>query len=77
VQKKSTCSGVTRKTASFLKSGRLLGHVHGNAHGCLGGALAVTGLQHPELAFFDGKLNILHFPVMGLQFGGNPFAAPV
>ena len=29
----------------------LLGHVHGDANGRLGGALAGTGLEHPELAF--------------------------
>jgi hypothetical protein len=52
----------------FLGSDQaLFGHVHGNAHGRLGGALAIAGLQHPQLAFFDGELHILHVAVMLFQ----------
>ena len=37
----------------------------------LRGALAVTGLEHIELAVFDGELHILHIAVVLLQTGGN------
>ncbi len=45
----------------------LLDHINGHLHRRLGGALAVAGLQHEELALFDGELDILHVPVMLLQ----------
>ena len=38
---------------------------------CLCGALAVTGLQHVELAVFDGELHILHIAVMLFKAAGN------
>ena len=52
----------------FLAGDELLGgHVHRDAHGRLGGALAVAGLQHPQLALFDRELDVLHVPVVQLE----------
>jgi hypothetical protein len=41
-----------------------LGHVDGDLQRRLGGALAVAGLQHPELAALDGELDVLHVAVV-------------
>jgi hypothetical protein len=37
-----------------------LDHVNGEFEGGQGGALAVAGLQHENLAVLDGKLEVLH-----------------
>ena len=42
-------------------------HVHGHLDCGQAGALAYAALQHPELAFLDGELNILHIVEMLLQ----------
>ncbi len=39
-------------------------HVDGNLKGGVSGALAVPCLEHEELAAFNGKLHVLHIPVM-------------
>ena len=39
-------------------------HIHGDAHRRRTGALAVAGLQHVQLAFFDGELEILHVAIV-------------
>ena len=39
-------------------------HVDGDANGRRTGALAVAGLQHVQLAVFDGELEILHVAVV-------------
>ena len=38
----------------------LLDHVERDVDGGETGALAVAGLQHPELSFLDGELDVLH-----------------
>ena len=38
----------------------LLHHVHGELERGGGGALAVAGLEHEQLAFLDGELDVLH-----------------
>ena len=38
-------------------------HIYGYFDCGSGGALAITGLQHPQLALLDGKLNVLHIVV--------------
>ncbi len=45
----------------------LLHHVAGDLHRRAGGALAATGLQHPELPVLDGELDVLHVPVVLLE----------
>ena len=46
-------------------------HLHRNANRRRAGALAVAGLQHVELAVFDGELEILHVLVMLFELGGD------
>ena len=38
--------------------------VHGNLYHGSAGALAVAGLEHPELAVLDGELHVLHVAVI-------------
>ena len=38
---------------------------------CLSGTLAVTGLEHIELAVLDGELHILHIAVVLFEAAGN------
>ncbi len=45
----------------------LLHHVDGDLHRGPGGALAVAGLQHVELALLDGELDVLHVAVVVLE----------
>ena len=45
----------------------LVHHVHRDLDGGLAGALAVAGLQHVELAFLDGELEVLHVAIVLLQ----------
>ena len=45
--------------------------VDGDLEGGGGGALAVTGLEHVELAVFNGKLHVLHIAVMGFELVCN------
>ena len=42
----------------------------------LGGALARTGLQHPQLALLDGEFEVLHVAVMALERAGDPRQFP-
>ena len=42
-------------------------HVDGDLDGGRRGAFAVAGLQHVELAFFNGELDVLHILVMFFQ----------
>ena len=49
--------------------GLLAHHVHRHPEGGPAGALAHPGLEHPELALFDGELGVAHVAVVGLQPG--------
>ena len=47
---------------------QLLGeHVHGHVEGGRAGAFAVAALEHVELAFLDGELDVLHVLVVRLE----------
>ena len=48
----------------FLADQALLGQVDGDLQRRLGGALAGTRLQHPQLAALDGELHVLHVAIM-------------
>ena len=48
---------------------RALRHVDGHLQGGGAGALADTGLQHPQLALLDGELGVAHVPVVALEAG--------
>ena len=52
------CNGFT------LGDHALVNKVAGDLECCLCGALAVTGLEHIELAVFNGELHVLHIAVM-------------
>ena len=55
----------------FLRDETLFGHLDRDAHRGLCGALAVTGLEQPELAALDGELHVLHVPVVLLELVGG------
>jgi hypothetical protein len=55
----------------FFGDQAFVGHIHGDLHGRFGGALAVAGLEHPQLAALDGELDILHILVVLLQAVGD------
>jgi len=55
----------------FARDHALFDHVHGNAHRRLSRTFTVAGLQHPELALFNGKLHILHVAVMLFKRPGD------
>ncbi len=48
-----------------------LHQVHGDFQRRAGGALAVPGLEHIEVAPLDGELHVLHIPIVVLQPGGD------
>ncbi len=48
---------------------RVGGHVDRHPEGGLAGALAHPGLEHPQLALFDGELGVAHVPVVLLEPG--------
>ena len=53
---------------SFLLADQPFGrHVDRDLERGLGGALARSGLQHPQLAAFHGELDILHVAIMALK----------
>ena len=53
----------------FLVDHALVHEVDGDLQSSGGGALAVTGLQHVELAVLDGELHVLHVLVVLLEGG--------
>ena len=52
----------------FLGKYPLFQHIHGDFHHGSTGALAVTGLQHPQFAILNGKLEVLHIAVVVFKF---------
>ncbi len=48
----------------LLVDDALAQHLHRDAHHRRTGALAVAGLQHPQAAFLDGELDVLHVRVV-------------
>ena len=76
--------GIEGRMQHLLERGRLdprdrvlardqpfVGHLDRHPERRARGALAVAGLQHPELAAFDGELEILHVAVVSLQHFGR------
>ena len=57
------------KQRGFFIDHALVEHLHRDAHHGRAGALAIAGLQHPELAFLDGEFHVLHVAEMVLQQG--------
>ena len=59
--------GIDAEDRFFFGDQALVHHLDGDAHRRRPGALAVAGLQHVELAFLDGELEILHVFVVLFQ----------
>ena len=55
----------------LLRDHALVHQVHSHLQSGGGGALAVSGLEHIELAIFNGELHILHILIVILQLVGN------
>ena len=60
-------SGRDAHDSGLLVDHAFLQHIHCHLQGGNAGALADTALQHPELAFLDGELYILHVVEVGFQ----------
>ena len=63
--------GLHTQHSLLLADHALVHQVDGDLQGGGGGALAVAGLQHIQLAVLNGKLHILHIAVMLLQAGSD------
>ena len=61
--------GLNAQYSGALIDNALINEVAGDLQSSLCGALAVTGLQHKELAIFDGELHVLHILVVVFQAG--------
>ena len=57
----------------FLSDESFFHHIDGDTHRSLGSSFAITGLEHPELSIFYGKLHILHVTVVSFQTSGDFF----
>ena len=67
VQERIQVTGINHQDSLFLGAHTLVHQVAGDLQRRLGGTLAVTGLQHIQLAVLDGELHILHIAVVVLQ----------
>ena len=56
--------GINLQEGLFLVNQAFIDHIHGNAQRSLSRTLTIAALQHEELAFFDGELNVLHIAIM-------------
>ena len=63
--------GLHAQNGLLLGDHALVHQVHGDLQGGGGGALAVAGLEHVELAVFNGELHVLHVPVVVFQLVGD------
>ncbi len=63
--------GLDAMNGFFLRDEALVDHVDGDADSGQAGALAVTRLQHVELAILDGELEVLHVAVVLFQAAGD------
>ena len=64
-------SGVDHRNSLFLGSHALVNEVTSNLEGSLSGSLAVSGLQHVELAVLNGELHVLHISVVVFEGRAN------
>ena len=61
-------TGINHCHCFLLCAHSFIYQVAGNLQCSLCGSLAVSGLQHIQLAMLHGKLHILHISVVSLQF---------
>ena len=71
VQQAVKLLGLDLQNGLFLAQHAFVHQVHGDLEGRGRGALAVTGLEHVELAALDGVLHVLHVAVVGFQLAGD------
>ena len=67
VQKFIQTIRINTQQCSFFVDHALREHFHRRANQCSTGTLGRTGLQHPQLAFLDGELDILHIFIVIFQ----------
>ena len=60
-------SRIDAQDAGLLVDQLFLHHLDGDLHRGGGGALAVAGLQHVQLALFDREFEILHVLIAGFE----------
>ena len=63
--------GLNAQHSGLLGDNALINEVAGDLQSSLRGTLAVTGLQHEELAILDGELHVLHILVVVLEAGSD------
>jgi hypothetical protein len=63
--------GIDAQHGLFARDQLLGGHVDGDVDRGGGGALAVTGLQHPQPSAFDRELHVLHVAVVTFELVGR------
>ena len=64
-------SGIDHRNSLFLCSHALVNEVAGDLESSLSGSLAVSGLEHVELAVLNGELHVLHISVVVLESSAN------
>ena len=69
-------AGVDHADGLFFVDHSLVHQIAGDLQGCLGGALAIPGLEHIEPSMLHGELHVLHILVMGFQDPANLFELP-
>ena len=63
--------GTDAHNGFFFVQQAFFDHFDGHADSGLSGTFAVTALQHPEFAVFNGKFHILHVFVVGFEVVAN------
>ncbi len=63
--------GVDHRDGPLRADHALVHQIAGDLEGGGGGPLAVAGLEHEELALFDGELHVLHVGVVALELGDD------
>ena len=63
--------GLDAQHSGLLVDDALVHQIAGDLQGGLGGALAVAGLQHEQVAVLDGELHVLHVAVIRLETAGD------
>ena len=59
--------GLDAQNRFLLGDHAFVRHFDGDADGRAGGAFAVTGLQHPQLAVLNREFHVLHFAVVAVR----------
>ncbi|MPM27061.1 hypothetical protein SDC9_73566 [bioreactor metagenome] len=71
MQQRVQLLGLHAQNGLFFGNHSLVHQIHGHLQSGRGGALAVAGLKHIELAVLDGELHVLHVAVVIFQVVRN------